>query len=116
MDMTSGDSIRKTGWYESHPALMQAGIFWSRHCPNMRRKRRNLKDKSDPSSVHLPLKRFNKLERDEAMNKSLIIDVGMHTGRDTEFYLKKGFEVIAIEANPRTYQTRTISFYGCSIE
>jgi len=34
------------------------------------------------------------------MNKSLIIDVGMHTGRDTEFYLKKGFDVIAIEANP----------------
>lgn len=34
------------------------------------------------------------------MNKSLIIDVGMHTGRDTEFYLKKGFNVVAIEANP----------------
>jgi len=34
------------------------------------------------------------------MNKSLIIDVGMHTGRDTEFYLRKGFNVIAIEANP----------------
>jgi FkbM family methyltransferase len=34
------------------------------------------------------------------MNNSLIIDVGMHTGRDTEFYLKKGFNVIAIEANP----------------
>jgi len=24
------------------------------------------------------------------MNNSLIFDVGMHTGRDTEFYLKKG--------------------------
>lgn len=34
------------------------------------------------------------------MNNSLIIDVGMHTGRDTEFYLKKGFNVVAIEANP----------------
>lgn len=34
------------------------------------------------------------------MNESLIIDVGMHTGRDTEFYLKKGFKVVAIEANP----------------
>lgn len=34
------------------------------------------------------------------MNKSLIIDVGMHTGRDTEFYLAKGFDVVAIEANP----------------
>jgi len=34
------------------------------------------------------------------MNESLIFDVGMHTGEDTEFYLKKGFEVVAIEANP----------------
>ena len=35
------------------------------------------------------------------MNKQLIVDVGMHTGRDTEFYLKKGFKVVAIEANPK---------------
>ena len=34
------------------------------------------------------------------MNDKLIIDVGMHTGRDTEFYLKKGFKVVAVEANP----------------
>jgi FkbM family methyltransferase len=31
---------------------------------------------------------------------NLIIDVGMHTGGDTEFYLAKGFDVVAIEANP----------------
>jgi FkbM family methyltransferase len=30
----------------------------------------------------------------------LIIDAGAHTGQDTEFYLAKGFEVVAIEANP----------------
>lgn len=30
----------------------------------------------------------------------LIIDVGMHAGEDTEFYLAKGFDVVAIEANP----------------
>lgn len=30
----------------------------------------------------------------------LIYDVGAHKGEDTEFYLKKGFRVIAIEANP----------------
>ena len=30
----------------------------------------------------------------------LIYDVGMHKGEDTEFYLRKGFRVIAIEANP----------------
>ena len=34
------------------------------------------------------------------MNNSLIIDVGMHIGRDTEFYLQKGFKVVSVEANP----------------
>jgi FkbM family methyltransferase len=34
------------------------------------------------------------------MNSDLIIDVGMHKGEDTEFYLKKGFYVVGIEANP----------------
>ena len=34
------------------------------------------------------------------MNEHLIIDVGMHIGKDTEFYLKKGFNVVAIEAYP----------------
>jgi len=34
------------------------------------------------------------------LNDSLIIDVGMHTGEDTAFYLAKGFDVVAIEANP----------------
>jgi FkbM family methyltransferase len=34
------------------------------------------------------------------MQKDLIIDVGMHTGKDTEFYIAKGFRVAAIEANP----------------
>jgi FkbM family methyltransferase len=32
--------------------------------------------------------------------KDLIIDVGAHKGSDTDFYLKKGFRVVAIEANP----------------
>jgi FkbM family methyltransferase len=31
--------------------------------------------------------------------RDLIYDVGMHQGEDTEFYLKKGFRVIAFEAN-----------------
>lgn len=30
----------------------------------------------------------------------LIIDVGMHEGEDTAFYLAKGFNVVSIEANP----------------
>ena len=33
-------------------------------------------------------------------SNNLIFDVGLHTGQDTAFYLKKGFRVIAIEANP----------------
>ena len=31
----------------------------------------------------------------------LIYDVGFHVGEDTDFYLRKGFRVVAIEANPR---------------
>lgn len=34
------------------------------------------------------------------MNKNLIYDVGMHKGEDTDYYLKKGFDVVAFEANP----------------
>jgi len=30
----------------------------------------------------------------------LIVDLGMNDGSDTVFYLKKGFSVIAVEANP----------------
>ncbi len=33
--------------------------------------------------------------------KRLIYDIGMHSGRDTEFYLKKGFSVIAVEADAK---------------
>lgn len=33
-------------------------------------------------------------------HNDLIYDVGMHKGADTEFYLSKGFRVIAFEANP----------------
>ncbi len=31
---------------------------------------------------------------------NLIYDVGLHHGQDTDFYLKKGFDVVAFEANP----------------
>lgn len=30
----------------------------------------------------------------------LIFDIGFHRGEDTEFYLKKGFRVVAVEGNP----------------
>lgn len=35
-----------------------------------------------------------------APNERLIFDVGMHVGQDTTFYLRKGFKVVAVEANP----------------
>jgi FkbM family methyltransferase len=31
---------------------------------------------------------------------NLVYDVGMHTGQDTAYYLFKGYDVVAIEANP----------------
>lgn len=34
------------------------------------------------------------------MNSNLIYDIGMHVGEDSDFYLKKGFDVVGIEANP----------------
>lgn len=33
-------------------------------------------------------------------NSELIYDLGLHRGEDTEFYLKKGFRVVGIDANP----------------
>jgi FkbM family methyltransferase len=33
-------------------------------------------------------------------HSDLIYDVGMHQGKDTAFYLKKGFRVVAVEASP----------------
>jgi FkbM family methyltransferase len=38
------------------------------------------------------------------MEKQLIYDVGMHHAKDTEFYLRKGFRVVAIEANQALIQ------------
>lgn len=34
------------------------------------------------------------------MMKDLIFDLGMNNGDDSDFYLKKGFRVVAVEANP----------------
>ena len=34
------------------------------------------------------------------MVNDLIFDVGMHLGQDTAYYLRKGFRVVAVEANP----------------
>jgi FkbM family methyltransferase len=34
------------------------------------------------------------------IDQTLIFDVGAHNGEDTEFYLKKGFKVVAVDAAP----------------
>jgi len=47
----------------------------------------------------------------------LIFDIGMHRGKDTDFYLKKGFRVVAVEANPthvRQAQQRFSKQIECS--
>jgi FkbM family methyltransferase len=41
---------------------------------------------------------FNHME--ENLVADLIYDVGIHKGEDTDYYLKKGFRVVAIEADP----------------
>lgn len=46
------------------------------------------------------LRQSGLLVQTDRMNPKLIYDVGAHIGEDTEFYLKKGFRVVAIEANP----------------
>jgi FkbM family methyltransferase len=35
-----------------------------------------------------------------ALVRNLIFDLGFHSGEDTDFYLKKGFSVVGVEANP----------------
>jgi FkbM family methyltransferase len=37
-----------------------------------------------------------------AAMRDLVFDIGMNVGEDTDFYLKKGFRVVAVEANPAT--------------
>jgi FkbM family methyltransferase len=41
---------------------------------------------------------------------SLVYDVGMFNGDDTDYYLKKGFRVVGIEANPHLIPQLTERF------
>ncbi|MBL7745080.1 MAG: hypothetical protein JNN00_16520 [Chitinophagaceae bacterium] len=34
------------------------------------------------------------------IKENLIFDIGLHTGEDTTCYLKNGYNVLAVEANP----------------
>lgn len=44
------------------------------------------------------------------IKKDLIFDIGMHIGQDTRHYLNKGFNVLAIEANPELVQQNKLKF------
>jgi FkbM family methyltransferase len=48
-----------------------------------------------------------------AMEDDLIYDVGFNRGQDTDFYLKKGFRVLAIEALPRLCDLGRERFRSC---
>jgi FkbM family methyltransferase len=41
-----------------------------------------------------------KQKKTTSKHQDLIYDVGLHKGQDTDYYLKKGYRVIAFEANP----------------
>lgn len=44
------------------------------------------------------------------LRRKIIFDIGMHSGQDTEFYLKKGFWVVAVEANQDLVAEAAIRF------
>lgn len=41
------------------------------------------------------------MSRADAVQHDLVYDLGLHEGQDTEFYLAKGFRVVAVDANDR---------------
>jgi FkbM family methyltransferase len=43
-------------------------------------------------------------------DSGLIYDIGAHKGQDTEFYLRKGFRVVAVDANPLQYEALSSRF------
>ena len=40
------------------------------------------------------------VDMSQGTGSDLVIDVGTHNGQDSDFYLKLGYRVVAIEANP----------------
>ncbi|MFN7021181.1 MAG: FkbM family methyltransferase [Phycisphaerales bacterium] len=48
--------------------------------------------------------------------RPVIFDVGLHHGEDTDFYLRKGFDVVAVEADPRHVAKAKERFAGLIAE
>ena len=46
------------------------------------------------------------------MKTNLIFDVGLHKGEDTDFYLKKGYDVVAFEANSDLISQCKVRFHS----
>jgi FkbM family methyltransferase len=44
------------------------------------------------------------------MQRTLVYDVGLHKGEDTDFYLRMGYQVVAIEANGELVENATRRF------
>lgn len=55
---------------------------------------------TDTGNTTKPQKQEANRKTSTSNQKNLIYDVGMHRGQDTDFYLKKGFKVVAFEADP----------------
>jgi FkbM family methyltransferase len=49
---------------------------------------------------------------DTAVDSNLIYDIGLHRGEDTDYYLAKGFRVVAFEANPELVASCAERFAG----
>jgi len=43
-------------------------------------------------------------------DRLIVFDIGLHHGDDTDFYLKKGYDVVAIEADPRHVEKARVRF------
>jgi len=46
----------------------------------------------------------------DGVHQDLIFDIGMSEGNDTDFYLRKGFRVLGVEADPAVYAKLTERF------
>ena len=44
------------------------------------------------------------------VDAGLVYDLGGHTGQDTDFYLKRGFRVVVVEANPELVEALRVRF------
>jgi len=60
---------------------------------------RILRDLKHPLRAVDSMRWMRRARRRRTFRNETIYDVGMHEGQDTAFYLKKGFRVVAVEAN-----------------